>query len=201
MKKTIVIAILAAAAAFAGAAFAQEKGAAPQMSKEQQEMMAAMERMGAVLPQHKQLEYFVGDWKATSTLWMDPKAPPVKSEGKSSAKAIFGGRYIETTYDGSMMGQPFSGKGVMGHDNLAGKFVNTWMDSMSTGVWISYGSYDKAQNSYTFHGKMDDPMKAGSKVDVRAVVKITDPTHYAFEWYESHGGKENKTMQIDYVKI
>jgi len=197
MKK-IVIAL--AALACASVACAEDK-AAPPMSKEQQEMMAAMERVGAVRAEHKQLEYFTGNWKAVTTLWMDPKAPPVKSEGTSRNESIFGGRYIELYYDGNMMGQPFSGRGVFGFDNLSGRYFSTWMDSMSTGMWLVYGTYDKAANTYTFKGSMDDPMKAGAKVPIRQVVRVVDPSHYVFEWNETRGGKEAKTMQVDYTKL
>ena len=108
-----------------------------------------------------------------------PEAPPQESHGKSHSEATFGGRYIETKFDGDMMGQPFSQKPV---------------------DMLSYGSYDKASNSYTYHGSMDDPMAPKTKVAVRAVVHIVDPTHYTFEWYETHKGKESKTMQIEYSK-
>jgi hypothetical protein len=178
-----------------------EEAAQPKMSKEQQEMMAAMERMGAVRAEHHQLEYFVGDWNAKTTMWMDPKAPPQTSEGKSRSEAIFGGRYIETRFDGNMMGQPFNGRGFMGFDNLGNRYFATWIDSMSTGFWLSYGSYDKPSNSYTYKGSMDDPMNPKNKVPVRIFVKIVDPTHYVFEWHETHAGKEAKTMQIDYTKL
>ena len=43
-------------------------------------------------------------------------------------------------------------------------------------------------------------MKAGAKVAVREVMHIVDPKHYVFEWYETRGGKEAKTLQIDYSK-
>ncbi|MFI4969998.1 MAG: DUF1579 domain-containing protein [Lysobacterales bacterium] len=198
--KPMLAAALGAAIALTGLASAQDS-TAPKMSKEQQDMMAAMERMGAVRPEHKQLEYFVGDWKTTTTMWMDPKAPPQKSEGKAHAMAKFGGRYVEMTYEGEMMGQKFSGEGVFGYDNLGGKFFNTWMDSMSTGFWLAYGSYDKATNSYTFQGKMDDAIAPGTKVAVREVVHVVDPGHYQFDWYETHKGKEAKTMQIEYTKL
>ena len=198
--KTMLTAALGAAIALTGLASAQDS-VAPKMSKEQQDMMAAMERMGAVRPEHKQLEYFVGDWKTATTMWMDPKAPPQQSGGKAHAVSKFGGRYVETTYEGDMMGQKFSGEGVLGYDNLGGKFFNTWMDSMSTGFWLAYGSYDKATNSYTFQGKMDDAMVPGTKVAVREVVRVVDPSHYTFEWYETHKGKEAKTMQIEYSKL
>lgn len=197
--KTKLFATFAFACAIVGPA-AAEDAAQPKMSKEQQEMADAYERMGAVRAEHKQLEYFVGDWKTKNTMWMDPKAPPQESHGTSHSEATFGGRYIETKFDGDMMGQPFSGRGVMGYDNLGGKFFSTWYDSMSTGFWLAYGSYDKASNSYTYHGSMDDPMAPKTKVAVRAVVHVVDPTHYTFEWYETHKGKESKTMQIEYTK-
>lgn len=197
---TVRIATLTVLLTFACAASAQDNAAPPQ-SKQQKEMMAAFERMSAVRPEHKQLEYFVGDWNAKTTLWMDPKAPPQSSEGKSHSEAVFGGRYIETKHEGTMMGQPFNGRGVFGFDNVGGRYFNTWMDSMSTGFWLAYGSYDAATKTYTFRGAMDDPMKPKTKVGVREVAHIVDPTHYTFEWYETHKGKEAKTMQIEYTKL
>ena len=218
--ETIRISILAAALALTCAtASAQDKKAAappsktppatekaapaasaPAMSKEQKAMMDAMQRMGEVRPEHKQLDYFVGDWSATTTMWMDPKAPPEKAEGKSHTESLYGGRYIEMHYQGTFQGQPFTGEGFFGFDNLKGKFFNTWIDSMSTGFWLAWGSYDAASKSYTFHGEMDDPLKAGAKIPVRQVFNVSNPGHYSFEWYETRAGKEAKTMQIDYTK-
>ena len=47
---------------------------------------------------------------------------------------ILGGRYLEQRYEGTMMGQPFSGIGVTGFDNYKKKFVSTWVDSMGTAI-------------------------------------------------------------------
>jgi hypothetical protein len=218
--KTIQISILAAALALAcAAASAQDKkdaappskappatekaapaSAQPAMSKEQKAMMDAMQRMGEVRPEHKQLDYFVGDWSATTSMFMDPKAPPQKTEGKTHTESLFGGRYIEMHYQGTYEGQSFTGQGFIGFDNLKGKYFNTWIDSMSTGFWLAWGSYDAAAKTYTFRGEMDDPMKAGAKTAVRQLVHVVDPSHYTFEWYETHAGKEAKTLQIDYSK-
>ena len=103
-------------------------------------------------------------------------------------------------YEGNYEGQTVNGEGFLGFDNLKGKFFNTWIDSMSTGFWLAWGTYDAASKTYTFHGEMDDPMKAGKKTPVRQVVHVVDPTHYTFEWNETHAGKEAKMMQIDYTK-
>jgi hypothetical protein len=199
MKTTWTIATLVVAMV-AVSANADDKAAAGGTTMERQEMMAAFERMGAVRAEHRQLEYFVGDWTTKNTMWMDPKAPPQTSEGTSHCEAVFGGRYFETKAEGNMMGQPFSGRGINGYDNLGGTYFATWYDSMSTGFFMSAGTYDKASNSYTYHGSRDDPMAPTTKVPIRAVVRIVDATHYSFDWYEKRGGKEAKTMQIDYTK-
>ena len=198
--KTLLTAALSGALALSFGASGADKASAPQPTKEQQEMMAAYQRMAEVRQEHKQLDYFVGDWTSSTTMWMDSKTPPQKSAGKVHTQAIFGGRYIEVDMEGAMNDATYHGRGYMGFDNIAGKFFNTWMDDMSTGFWFAYGTYDKATQTYTFHGQMDDPMKAGGKVAVREVMHIVDPKHYVFEWYETRGGKEAKTLQVDYSK-
>jgi hypothetical protein len=201
VMKTSHAALLVVTLAFAGAPAIAQDSKQPQMTKEQKEMMDAFARMGEVRAEHRELGYFVGDWNASTTMWMDPKAPPQKSAGKAHAESTMGGRYIEMKFDGTMMDQPFSGRGVFGFDNVSGRYFNTWMDSMSTGFWLAYGSYDAASKTYTFNGSMDDPMKPKTKVAIREVVHVVDPTHYTFEWYETHAGKEAKTMQIEYTKL
>ena len=216
--QAIGMSALSAALAFAGAATAADKAAAkpaadkqpaakeskaapePQMSKDQKAMMEAYQRMGEVRAEHKQLETFVGDWKTTTSMWMDAKAAPEKTEGKTHIESKFGGRYIELHHESKYQGQPFNGEGLMGFDNLKGKFFNTWIDSMSTGMWLAWGTYDAATKTYTFHGSMEDPMAPSTQFKVREVVHVVDPSHYTFEWYETHKGKEGKTLQIDYVK-
>jgi Protein of unknown function (DUF1579) len=172
----------------------------PAMSKEQQAMMASMQKAAEVRPEHKQLDYFVGDWATTTTMASDGKSPPQKSEGKAHSEAIFGGRYLRMTFDGTFQDQPFKGEGFFGFDNMKGKFLNTWIDSMSTSFWLAYGTYDAASKTYTFRGDMADYTKPGAQMAVRQTVHIVDPTHYTFEWYEMHGGKEAKMMTIDYTK-
>lgn len=201
MKAIRTFHVLTLAGALAVACSAQAADSKPPaMSKEQQAMMQAMEKAGEVRPEHKQLDYFVGDWNATTSMFMDPKSPPQKTEGKAHSESLFGGRYLRMKFEGSYEGQTFNGEGFMGFDNTSNKFFNTWIDSMSTSFWLAYGTYDAASKSYTFRGDMADFSKPGAKMAVRQVVHIVDPTHYTFEWYEMHGGKEAKTLQIDYSK-
>jgi hypothetical protein len=179
---------------------AKPAAAAPEMTPEQKAEMEAWAKMAAVRDEHKQLAWFAGNWTAKMSMWQDPKAPPQVSDAKTTSAAILGGRYIESHHEGSFMGQPYHGQGLFGFDNLKGKYFSTWNDDMSTGQWLAWGDYDAKTKTYTFHGDMDDPMKAGAKIPVREVVRVIDDKHYSFEWYETRGGKEAKTMQIEYSR-
>ncbi len=169
-------------------------------SPEEQAMMEAYEKMGKVGDAHRQLAAMAGDWTYENTLWMDPSAPPSVSTGTSESKAIWDGRYIETFFRGDFNGQPFEGRAITGFDNLKGKYVSTWIDSMSTAIFISYGEHDAASNTTTYIGEMDDPMKPGKITPVRQVYRWADPDHHVFEWYETHDGVERKTMEIRYAR-
>ena len=195
---TVAVSALTAVAAVAAQAEDKKPVAAPALSAEQQAQMAAFEKASTPGPEHEQLAYFVGSWTAKTQVWQDPKAPPEETTGTSKGAAIYGGRYVAITYDGNFMGQPFTGQGLFGFDKLRGKFLNTWTDSMSTSFWLAWGDYDKATNAWTFHGEMPDLMKPRTMVKVRQVIRIHDPNRYTFDWYETRGGKEAHTMNIDY---
>ena len=183
------------------AAFAADAPKPPEMTPEQKAMMEAFARMGEVRAEHKQLEYFAGRWNVKTSVVMDPAGPPQVTNGKSETKALFGGRSYEINYEGSYNGESFTGRGYIGFDNLKGKFFSSWMDSMSTGMWLALGTYDAKNKSYTFFGEMDDPLSPKTVLKIRQVFRIVDDKHYTFEWNETRpGGKETKTMWIEYTR-
>lgn len=194
--------------AIAGALFvagtsvlAAEPPAAPAPSPEQRAVMATYERMAEVRAEHRQLQYFVGQWLTRTSMQMDPAQPPETSAGTVGFKEIFGGRSYEMNFQGSYAGQPMTGRGFIGFDNLKGKFYSTWMDSGSTGIWVSYGDYDAASKSYTFRGDMANPVKPSEAIAIRAVWRVVDADHFVFEWYETEpGSTERKSMWIDYSR-
>lgn len=170
-------------------------------SPEEQAMMEAYEKMGRIGEAHQGMARYVGKWTYENTMWMDPAAPPQVSTGTSEATALWGGRYIETVFRGEYQGQPFEGRSFAGYDNLKGQYVATWIDSMSTAIFITWGTHDAATDTTTFTGEMDDPMQPGGKIPVRQVDRWIDADHYVFEWHETRGGKEAKTMEIKYARV
>src|SRR3989440_3769958 len=140
-------------------------------------------------------------------MWMDPSAPPQESKGTAVRKSMMGGRYVAMDVTGKMQmpgadGKPkdfeFKGQGIEGYDNVKKKFVGTWMDNMGTGIMMTEGNYDPATKTFNYTGEVE--AIPGMKQKIREVVKLTDKDHMNFEWYEDRGGKEAKTLEINYTK-
>ena len=77
---------------------------------------------------HAMLARAAGEWKTKATMWMDPNAEPMVSEGSVSSEMILGGRYLRSTHKGNFMGMPMDGIAIEGYNNIKKKFINTWID-------------------------------------------------------------------------
>lgn len=185
----------------APSAAAQDKPPAAKMSQAEQAMMDAM--MKAMTPgeNHKLLSSLVGQWTFSQKMWMDPAAAPTESTGTASYAMTLGGRYLESTAKGTFSGMPFEGKGVTAYDNVTKQFMASWIDNFGTGIMYMTGKYDPAAKALTFLTDMDDPMKPGTKVKVREVLRLVDANKHVMEWYELRGGKDVKTMEIVYTRV
>jgi hypothetical protein len=174
-----------------------------------QEMMKQMMEMSKLNENHKLLADMNGNWNYTIKFWMnpDPSAPPQQSKGTATRKSVMGGRYVVMDVsgkmqmpgqDGKMKDMQFKGMGIEGYDNARQKFVGSWIDNMGTGIQFSDGTYDPATKTLTYTSEIE--MMPGMKTPVREVLKIADKDHMMLEWYETHGGQEKKTMEINYAR-
>src|ERR1041384_25442 len=181
----------------------------PPSAADMQKMMQQMMEMSQTNENHKLLASLDGNWDYTIKFWMnpDPNAKPQESKGTATRKTIMGGRYCTMDVsgdmqmpgpDGKMKTVPFKGMGLEGYDNVKKKFVASWIDNMGTGIEFSEGTYDPATKTFTYRMEME-PVP-GMKTKVRELVKLVDDNHMNLEWYETQGGKEKKTMEINYTK-
>ena len=173
------------------------------------QMMAQMMELAKLNENHKLLTSLDGTWSCNVKMWMDGDTSKKPDVSKSTAvrKSIMDGRYVIMDVtgkmempgpDGKMKQVTFKGQGTEGYDNVKKKFVGTWMDNMGTGIMMSEGDYDPATKTFTYTSEIE--MMPGMKQKIREVVKVTDKDHMTFEWYEDRGGKEAKTMEIDYTR-
>jgi Protein of unknown function (DUF1579) len=204
-----------AAALFVTPAPAQESSPAPAAASpaagqpNEAEMMKQMMEMAKLNENHKLLTSLDGKWNYTVKMWMngDPSSKPDVSHGSATRESIMGGRYVVMDVhgnmempgpDGKMQKMEFKGRGTEGYDNVQKKFVATWLDNMGTGIMMSEGTYDEASKTFTFTGQYE-PMP-GMVQKIRETLKLTDKDHMTMEWFEDRGGKEVKTMEINYTR-
>lgn len=191
--------LFVAAVFCAAPVLAQEGGAPPEMTPEQKAMMEAYMKAGTPGPQHHKLAESAGTYDVKVKSWDTPGAPPTESTGTATRTVDLGGRIIVERFDGTMMGQPFTGQGMTGFDNVTEKYWATWTDSMSTGMMMSEGTCEE-KDVCTFVGSWNDPITKG-KVTARMVSRKTGPKTETFEMYgPGPDGKETKMMEMTYTK-
>jgi len=179
-------------------AFAQD---ASKLTPEQKATMDKMAKAATPGPQHEMFKKMAGEWTTSIKLQMDPSQPAQESQGAATITTLMDGRYCQEQATSQMMGQPFSGMGIYGYDNVLGKYVATWIDNMGTGIMSSTGTADASGKVIKWDSTMSDPI-TGKPSKERMVETIVDDNHYTLEMYGTPPGakKEMKTMTIAYTR-
>src|SRR5206468_7161965 len=123
-----------------------------QMTPEQKAEMEAYMKAGTPGPPHQTLASFAGNYDMKVRSWHDPAGPATEDAGTAKRSMILGGRVLLEEVSSTMMGSPFTGQGMMGYDNVSGKYWSTWNDSMMTGLMVSEGTCDAQGKTCTFVG-------------------------------------------------
>ncbi|MBK8609648.1 MAG: DUF1579 domain-containing protein [Chitinophagaceae bacterium] len=146
-------------------------------------------------PMHKWMQKTNGTWEAEINQWMDPSAPPTKSKATIAQSSILGGRFVESKFSGSSMGQAMNGISTMGYDNAKKLFVATWIDNMSTGIAYMTGTYDSTTRTLNLKGLQTDPV-TGKDSNIREEMTIIDSDSYSMVLFgDGMDGKEMKMME------
>lgn len=166
-----------------------------EMDPEMQAMMEAWHKAAIPGEQHAVLAELAGVWKATVKSFMEPGGEPMVTEGSFRREMILGGRVMSEEYEGSFQGQPFLGHGLIGYDNVTGRWWSTWTDNMSTGLMVAWGEWSEEEGAVVYHGKTPDPM-TGEMVKTKHVVRHLDDGSEVMEMYDLRSGEPVKTMEI-----
>ena len=181
----------------ASVAVAKEKKAEKPM--EPQAMMEVYAKLATPGEPHRQFASLAGSWTTKTKEWMEPNKPPIESTGSAEMKMLLDGRFLQQEFTGDMMGQPYSGVGITAYDNLRRRYVSTWIDTMSTGIFMMEGTASADGKTITLKGQHPEP--GGGYMTHRAVWKIVDSNTQTFDMYGTHhGGKEMKMMEITYTR-
>jgi hypothetical protein len=178
---------------------AAQEPSAGQMTPEQAATMEAYQKAGTPGAPHAAMASSAGTYDVQAKSWHEPGKPPVVDKGTATRSMILGGRVMLEEYQGSMMGQPFTGQGLHGFDNVTGRYWSTWNDSMMTGIMVSEGTCDE-QGNCAFTGSWNDPITKGP-ITARMASRWTSPTVQIFEMFApGPDGKEMQMMELTYTK-
>ena len=157
-----------------------------------------------LLPQHKILAMEEGVWDAEITTTMpgpDSKNPTTtKSKGVETNRLI-AGKWLISEVKAEFFGAPFEGSGQYGYDAKKGKYVATWVDSMSTRIDIKEGTYDEKTKTLTLTADSEEP-GTGKPMKMRLETQFRDDGTRVFSDYVQMEGEKEffKFMEIKYTK-
>jgi len=162
------------------------------------EMVAMMKAMMPGEP-HQALAEAVGSFKMDFTFWSAPGMDPTKGEGMATRVMTNGGRILEESVKASTMGMQFEGVGQTGYDNVLGKHWATWVDTVSTGIYVSKETANE-NGTVTFDGASSDPM-TGDMKPMKVVMHPEKDGAQRSEFFTPDGaGGEFKMMEITYTR-
>lgn len=176
---------------------ADERKSNKPMSSE--EMVEIYTKLAAPGEPHRLLASLAGNWTTTTKEWMDPQKQPTESTGSVEAKMILGERFLQQQISGTMHGRPHTGIWTVGYDNLLKRYVSSWIDSMSTQIFMMDGTASADGRTITFTGQHAEV--GGGHMSHRAVWKIVDGNNQEFVMYGAHhGAAEMKMMEVVYTR-
>ncbi|MEE8143715.1 MAG: DUF6370 family protein, partial [Planctomycetota bacterium] len=159
------------------------------------EMEAAWKKAGTPGENHALLNYMIGKWDCT----VKTMQPPMTSTGISKNEWVFDKRYVLHKFKSEWMGEPFEGEGITGYDNLKKEFFSTWMDSMSTGLFLQQGDYDPATKTFTYIGECVYPIQG--KLNTKTTIQvISNDKHILIMYKGKDANNLPKDMQITYQR-
>lgn len=149
-------------------------------------------------PGHKALESLVGDWKAEVKCWMDPDGPPHVSQGTAKTKWALDGHFLEEEFCGEMMGKPFTGRSLMGYDNIKQMYQSVWVSDMQTSIFTSEGKAESGNKVITLEGRTNCAATGRTDIPVKSVFRVISPDKHIFEMFDESKGL--RTMEITYTR-
>ena len=161
--------------------------------------MAAMAAAGAPGEEHAELAKGVGTFDVDMKWWAGPGGDPMPMTAVANVEMIFGGRYMVEHFHGSMMGESFEGRLLMGYDNLAEEYFSLWIDDMSTSRGMMTGNKDE-DGVLHMSGWMRDPMTPGGRM-WRMEAEVGGGDTFVNRFYDTlPDGGEYKSMEMIYKR-
>jgi hypothetical protein len=147
--------------------------------------------------EHRLLKEHAGSWKIACKFYMEPGKPPMETNAKETVEMV-GEFWTVSKFETEMMGAPFVGRATLGFEPHSGKFVSTWIDSM-TPTLCSLSGKQKG-DTITLEGEFLS-MATNTVLKHRTTEKRVSKDERIFEMFcTMPDGKEFKMMTNHYKR-
>lgn|SRR5262249_10673645 len=172
--------------------------AKPRFSNQQD--MPDWMRRGLPGDAHAALGPLVGTWRVRyevyGTLGRRGDEPPIVSEDvRTRREWVGGGRFIEDTTEGTLLGAPMWRRGWLGYSSMDRRYEWVTIDSVNTTMMTYVGASGSGQQSpISMDGVFTDQGVAGEetvgkRVGMRTVMRVDSDDRHVFELYFTRPGQ------------
>ncbi|HEX8295971.1 MAG TPA: DUF1579 domain-containing protein [Chthoniobacteraceae bacterium] len=157
-----------------------------------------MPEMPVPAKEHAWLERFVGEWETSAEICCNPAEPPMLCAGTETA-AMLGGFWLVARGSSEMGKMPFESVLTLGYDPKRGKYVGTWIDSMTSHLWQYEGTVNAAGNILTLDTEAEFPGAPGKLSRFKEVTEFKSDDHRIFtSSIEGENGEWRTTVTVNY---
>lgn len=150
---------------------------------------------------HKKLEQYIGNFEMEITMNMAEGVEPVIIKVYSVHKMILGGRFLEMTQSGDMMGMPYQSITTVGYNNSDKNYSLTTITNMGTGTLYLSGLQETGTQTVQLKGKLGNPIN-GQTIEIRQAVHFIDADNMLIENFDKESGSdEKKTVTYRFTRI
>ncbi|MEM9167302.1 MAG: DUF1579 family protein [Planctomycetota bacterium] len=189
---------LAAGLAFGAGTLVGASEVQPEMEQMDAEaMMQAHAQANKMTEHHGHMKAMVGVWDGHLTAEM-PGGEKFESHGTMTNELIMDGRFLRGTWEGEMMGEPYSGVSIMGYSSVEGEYQGVWIDSTANQISYTTGGLVD-DNTLAMHGEETNPA-SGMTMRYRDILHQKDDDHSSFTRMYITPMGEVEGFKIEYTR-
>ena len=156
--------------------------------------------------QDTRLAPFLGSWRGTSRLHMEPGSPGVTTDSTLTAVPIAKGRFVQMSYTWSHEGVPHEGTMILGmhakRDEATGAWVDSWHQSNETLFLKGTHEKDKGAASGRVSISGTFPAPPGPDWGWRIEVGCPEASKLLLEMFVIEPeGEENLAVHAEFARI
>ncbi len=145
--------------------------------------------------EHHWLEQLVGQWDAEIEMQFAPDQPAATFDAVESVKPL-GGFWVISESKSDIEGAAFEGRMTLGYDPEKQKYIGTWVDSMTSILWVYEGTVDEAGKVLTLKTQGPCLHEGGRIAKFEEVIEIVGPDEKTFTSRMQNADGEWQTLMV-----